>query len=170
MFAEAGEEELAAGSHLLGGGGAEHLFDGGGDLGGDGGDFGLSHGDEENDVAMEELGGAVDNLGAHGGLGEVGDPENQSPAGLDAAEDGGGAEVVSFTGLGSELGEGFEDLTHVGGSAVGEELLLDATAVAEEADAVAGVEGELGESDSSDTPARNFRPSSNPNVAAGDRG
>jgi hypothetical protein len=34
---------------------------------------------------MEELGCAVDDFGAHGGFGEVGDPEDEATAGLEAA-------------------------------------------------------------------------------------
>ena len=145
MLVEAGEEEFAAAGHFLGGGGAEHLVDVAGALAGDGLDFGLGHGHKKEDVAAEELDGAVDDFGAHGRFGEVGDPEDEGTAGLEAVEGGGGAEVVGFTGFGVDEGEGLDDLAEVGGSAAGEDALLDGLAVGEEADSISGEEGELGE-------------------------
>jgi hypothetical protein len=45
--------------------------------------------------------------------------------------------MVSFAGLGFQLGEGLEELAHVGWAAAREKLLLDAAAVAEKSNAIA---------------------------------
>jgi len=76
LFAELRKEQFAARCHLLGGCGAEHLLDVGGDGAGNGGDLGLSHGYEQDDVTMKQLRRAVDDFRAHGGFGEVGDPQD----------------------------------------------------------------------------------------------
>jgi len=147
LFSETGEEELTAASHFLGGGGAEHLVDVFGAGLGDEVDFRLGHGDKKQDMTAEELDGTVDDLRAHGGFGEVGDPEDKGATGLEAIEDGGGAKVVSLAGFGASLGEELDELAEVSGAATGEETLLDGLAVGEKADAIAGVEGKLGEGD-----------------------
>jgi hypothetical protein len=64
-------------------------------------------------VAAEELDGAINDLGTHGGFSKVGDPENEGAAGLEAVESGCGAEVVGFAGFGMELGEGLNELAQV---------------------------------------------------------
>ena len=147
MLMEAGEEEFAAAGHFLCGGGAEHLLDIFGTSLGDGLDLRLGHGDKQKYVAAEKLHGAVDDFRAHGGFSEVGDPEDEGAAGLEAVEGGGGAEVVGFAGFGVDLGKGLDELAEVGCAAAGQEALLDAGAIGEQADAVAGEEGELGQGD-----------------------
>ena len=147
VLVESGQEDFTAGGHFLGSGGAEHLVDGFGAGVGDGFDFGLGHGHEEQDVAAEQLHGSVDDFGAHGGFGEVGDPENERAAGLEAVERGGGAEVVGFAGFGADQGEGLDELAQVGCAAAGQQSLLDAVAIGQQADAVAGEESELGQGD-----------------------
>jgi len=138
---------LAAGGHLLGGGGAEHLVDGFGAGLRDGFDFGLGHGDKKQNMAAEQLHCPIDDFGAHGGFGQVGDPQDQGAAGLEAVERGGGAEVVGFAGFGVDEGEGLDELAEMGRAAAGKQTLLDAVAVGQQADAVAGEESELGQGD-----------------------
>lgn len=140
MLVETSEEDFAAGGHFLGGGGAEHLIDGSGAGLGDGFDFGLGHGDEEQDMAAEQLHGSVDDFRAHGGFGQVGDPQDQGAAGLKAVQGGGGAEVVGLAGFGVDEGERLDELAEVGGAAAGEQTLLDAVAVGKKANPVAGEE------------------------------
>jgi hypothetical protein len=147
VLVEAGEQDFAAGSHLLRGGGAEHLVDGFGPVLGDGFHLGLGHGDKEQDMTAEQLRGAVDDFGAHGGLSQVGNPQDQSPAGLEAVQRGGGAEVVGLAGFGADQGERLDQLAQVGCAATGKETLLDGLAVSQEADAVAREERQLGEGD-----------------------
>jgi hypothetical protein len=53
---------------------------------------------------------AVDDFGAHGGFCQVGNPQNQSPAGLKAVEHGGGAEVVGLAGFDSDLSQTLDQL------------------------------------------------------------
>ena len=55
-------------------------------------------------MAAQQLHGAVDDFGAHGGFGQVGDPQDQGAAGLEAVERGCGEEVVGFAGFGVNQG------------------------------------------------------------------
>ena len=65
--------------------------------------FGLRHGDEEQHMAAQQLHRTVDDFGAHGGFGQVGDPENQRAARLQAADGGRSAQVVGLAGFGAHL-------------------------------------------------------------------
>ena len=147
MLVEAGEEEVAAAGHLLCGGGAEHLVNSFGAGLGDGLNLGLGHSDEEQNVAAEQLYGAINDFGAHGGFGEIRDPQNQSAARLEAVQRRCGSQMVGFAGFGADLGEGLDQLAKVCGAATGEQALLDALAIGEQADAVAGKKGQLGQRD-----------------------
>ena len=109
VLVKAGEQQVTAGRHLLSGRGAEHLVDGVGTGKGDRFDFRLGHGDEEQDVPAEQLDSAVDHFGAHGRFGQIGDPENERAARLEAVEGGGGAEVIGFSGFGTDLGQSFNE-------------------------------------------------------------
>ena len=82
--------------------------------------------------------GAVDDFGAHGGFGQICDPENQGAARLQAAEQSGGAQVVGLAGFGSELGEKLDQLAQMGCAAPGQQALLDCLAVGQQPYAVAG--------------------------------
>ena len=53
--------------------------------------------------------------------------------------------MVGLACFGADLGEGLDELAKVGCAAAGKQALLDGLAVGEQADAVAGEEGELGE-------------------------
>jgi len=98
-------------------------------------------------VAAKKLHRAVNDFRAHGGFGEVGDPEDEGAAGLEAVEGGGGTEVVGLAGFSMDLGKGLDELAEVGCAAAGQEALLEARAISEQADAVAGVECELSQGD-----------------------
>src|SRR5271157_1331751 len=147
LLVEAGEEQFAAGGHLLCGGGAEHLLNVFGPGLGDELHLRLGHGDKQENVAAEQLHSAVDDLGAHGGLSQVGDPQNQRAAGLQAVEYGGSAQMVGLGGLGMYLGQRLDQLAQVRRAAAGQQALLNALAIGQQAHTVTGEERQLGQSD-----------------------
>ena len=106
-------------------------------------DLGLRHGDEEQDVPAQQMHGAVDDFGAHGGFSEIGDPEYQRTARLKATKQGGGAEVVSLAGLGSHLCQQFDHLAEMSCAASWQKTLLDGLAVSKQANAIAGEQRQL---------------------------
>ena len=77
LLVKAGEQELAAARHFLGGGGAKHLVDISGSGAGDQFYFGLRHGHKKQHMPAQQLHRAIDDLGAHGGFGQVGHPKNE---------------------------------------------------------------------------------------------
>ncbi len=95
-------------------------------------------------MAAEQLDCAVDDLGAHGGFCQIGDPEDEGAARLKAIQGGSGAQVVGLAGFGVGLGEGFNNLAEMRAAAAGKNALLHGAAVDEQSDAIAGVESQLG--------------------------
>ena len=94
-------------------------------------------------MAVQQLCRAVDDLGTHGRFGEITNPEDQGAARLQASEDRRGQQVICFARFRFELRQGFKTLTHMRRSAAGQQLLLDAAAIAEQPHTIAGVESQL---------------------------
>ena len=84
-------------SPALRGGGAEHLLDIFATLPGNEIDLRLGHGDKEKHVAAQQLHRTVDDLGPHGCLSEIGNPENQRATWLQPAHQSGRPQMVCFT-------------------------------------------------------------------------
>ena len=110
---------------------------------GDGFHVGLRHGHKQQHMALQQLHGAVDHLGPHGGFRQVGDPQNQRPPRLPAVQRGRGAQMIGLAGLGARLRQRFDNLPQVRGAAAGQHALLHMLAVDEQAHAVAGVKRQL---------------------------
>src|SRR5665213_1171248 len=95
----------AAFEHLLGGGGAEHFFLGGGPALGEGVEFGVLEQHEDDEVLAHQLRGGGDEFGAAGAVGHLRDPDDQAAAALHVLETGDGVEVVGFGGFAAGLAE-----------------------------------------------------------------
>ena len=98
-FPEPGQEDFAPMDEFLGGDAFEQLFLVVGTAGGDSFQVSLFDGNQQNQVAAHELGRAIDDLGAHGGFGEVGEPEHEATTRLKMIERHRGAQVVGLAGL-----------------------------------------------------------------------
>ena len=88
-----------------------------------------------------------DSLGAHRGLGQIRDPQDQRTAGLKAVEHGGGSQMIGFTSFGARQSQRFDELPHMGRAPAGKKALLNALTVGQQSYAVAGVERQLGQRD-----------------------
>ena len=96
-------------------------------------------------MPVQQLRCPVDHLWAHRRLGQIGDPKNQRPPRLQPSQDGRGAQVIRFGRLRLQLRQRLQKLAHVRRTAPRQQLLLDAPSVAQQPDAVAGKERELGQ-------------------------
>ena len=96
-------------------------------------------------MAAQQLHRAINDLRTHGGFGQVGDPEDQRASRLQAVENSGGAQVVGFAGLGRTWASNSMSWRKWADAAPGQQALLDALAIGKQANAVAGVERQLGQ-------------------------
>ena len=80
---------------------------------------------------------AVTRVGAAGGVGELGDPDDEAAAALGGLEAGDGEEVVGFGGFGAGLAEEVDEQTEVGGAGTGRQQLLDGATVAQHGELIA---------------------------------
>jgi hypothetical protein len=87
-------------------------------------------------MAPQQLHGAIDDLGSHRGLRQIGHPENQCPSWLKPIQRGSGQKVVRLTGLGVHLRQAFNQLPQMSGAASWQYALLNAVPIGYQADAI----------------------------------
>ncbi len=110
-------------------------------------DLGLRDHDEQEKVAGQELARGVHDLGSHGGLGEIGNPDHQSALLLEREQSGGCADVIGLGNFSSDNGELLDQMAKLGSAATRHDSLVQRPAVSQQADAVPGVERELGKTE-----------------------
>src|SRR5271156_4940964 len=94
-------------------------------------------------MAAHELGGAINDLGAHGSFRKVGEPEHETPSRLKAVESHCGAQVVCLARLALNQCKRLHHLAKMGAATRGGEHLLRIAAIGKQTDAVAGDERQL---------------------------
>lgn len=145
LLAQCAQQDVATLHDFLGGDVAEHLARGGGTFAKKFAQLGLADHGEENEMAMGEAGDTFDHFGCRGGFGKIGEPDDEASAFLKSEQRFGGALVIGFEFFAFHLCESFKERADVARSAAGGKALLDAAAVGEHGDAIAGIESDLRE-------------------------
>ncbi len=139
LFLKARQKYFPPSGHLLRRGCPEHLRDGFRGSGGDAFDLRLRHGNEQQQVPLQQLGRSVDHLWPHHCFSEVGDPEDERPPRLQTVEHRGRPQMIGFAGFGPDLGEQIDHLSQVRRTAAWQQALLDVLPVSEQAHTIPGV-------------------------------
>ncbi len=145
LLAQGAEKYIAALHDFLGGDVAEHFPRCGGTFAKKFAQFRLGDYSEEHEMAVSETGDAFDHFRGRGGFGEIGEPDDQAAAFLKREESFRGALMIGFEFFAFHLCQALEERAHVARSAARRKALLDAAAVAEHGDAIAGIQRNSGQ-------------------------
>ena len=105
----------------------------------------LVDGGEDDKVALSHLHGVVDDFGSGGSFRKIGDPNDQAAAALLREQNARGERVIGFGSFRANLREAVDDGAKVERAARGDDVLLNRTAIREQADTVAALRSNLSE-------------------------